>query len=127
MSLAWDWQLKKVKRRISEVEDSIAALDWELERVEIEKMKVKTKKVIKRISQIVEDDMENGDEVTTNIKRETVKVFMINKSMWNKYLLLIVASASADASADTSADYILNNCLFLFQIRLRTAQKEANR
>ena len=76
--------MKKVKRRIREVEDSIASLDWERE--EVEMMKIKTEKVIKRISQIGEDDMENGDEVTTSIKRETVKVFMINKSMWNKYL-----------------------------------------
>merc|ERR1719293_496592 len=49
-------KLQAVQRRIREVEESIAALDWELERNEIAKMKVKTKNVIKRISQIVEDD-----------------------------------------------------------------------
>merc|ERR1712013_348666 len=81
-------EVKKVNKRIREVEDSIAALDWELERIEIDKMKKKTKKVIKRISQIVEEDPETGDEVTHSIKRETVRVFMINRSMWNKYLKL---------------------------------------
>merc|ERR1739844_481008 len=79
-------ELKKVEKKIREIEDSISALDWELERAEIEKMKLKTKKVIKRISQIVNEDLEN--DVSTNLKKETVKVFMINKAMWNKYLKL---------------------------------------
>merc|ERR1712032_38856 len=36
--------------KITKLESSIASLDWELERFEIEKMKVKTEKVMKRMS-----------------------------------------------------------------------------
>ena len=36
--------------KITKLESSIASLDWELERFEIEKMKAKTEKVMKRMS-----------------------------------------------------------------------------
>ena len=39
--------------KISKLETSIASLDWELERYEIEKMKAKTEKVMKRMAGFV--------------------------------------------------------------------------
>merc|ERR1712241_538928 len=42
--------LEETCTKISKLESSIASLDWELERYEIEKMKAKTEKVMKRMS-----------------------------------------------------------------------------
>ena len=41
--------MRQIENRIKELESSISALDWELERIEIEKMKKKTKVVKKRM------------------------------------------------------------------------------
>merc|ERR1712227_475187 len=45
--------LQETCTKITKLETSIASLDWELERYEIEKMKAKTEKVMKRMSSYV--------------------------------------------------------------------------
>ena len=48
-------------------------------------MKKKTKKVINKISQVVpEEELKEAETV----KRETIRLFLFNKSMWNKYIKL---------------------------------------
>jgi hypothetical protein len=46
---------KNTENKIKQLETSIVSLDIELERFQIEKMKVKTKKVMKRMSLIETD------------------------------------------------------------------------
>ena len=75
-------EVRRINKRIREIEESIAMLDWQLERQKIEKMKVKTQKVIKRISEVVADDIDEGEA----LKKETVRLFLYNKSMWKKYV-----------------------------------------
>ena len=43
-------KLLEIETKIKQLESSISDLDWELERIEIEKMKKKTKHVMKRMS-----------------------------------------------------------------------------
>jgi len=50
--------LDETCNKINKLESSIASLDWELERFEIEKMKVKTERVMKRMS--LSGNMMNG-------------------------------------------------------------------
>ena len=78
-------EVRRINKRIREIEESIAELDWQLEREKIEHMKKKTRKVINRISQVVsEEDTEESDTV----KKETIRLFLLNKSMWKKYVNL---------------------------------------
>ena len=58
-----------------------------MEREKIEKMKKKTRKVITRISQVVSAEVSADSEA---IKRDTVRLFLLNKSMWKKYVNLEV-------------------------------------
>merc|ERR1712076_167717 len=44
-------EVRKIEKRIRELEDSISASDWQLERAEIEKMNMKTRRVKKRMLQ----------------------------------------------------------------------------
>ena len=50
-------------------------------------MKKKTRKVITRISQVVAAEVSADSEA---IKRDTVRLFLLNKSMWKKYVNLEV-------------------------------------
>ena len=78
-------EVRRINKRIREIEESIAELDWQLERQKIENMKKKAKKVINKISQVVPD--EELKEAET-VKRETIRLFLFNKSIWKKYVKL---------------------------------------
>jgi len=77
-------EMKNTEERINQLELSIALLDDELERFDIERMKNKTKKVMKRMSLVLSDtavdDIENILQVTT------VNGFMRDEVLWGKYL-----------------------------------------
>lgn len=78
-------EFDKTNEKIKELEQSIACLDNDLERFEIERMKEKTKKVVKRMSTVLGY---NEDSQTRNMLREkTVKGFMSNNILWGKYLV----------------------------------------
>ena len=51
-------------------------------------MKVKTRKVINRISQVVEEHEQSLETESESIKKETVRMFLLNKHMWKKYVNL---------------------------------------
>ena len=88
-------EVRRINKRIREIEESIAMLDWQLERQKIEKMKVKTQKVIKRISEVVADNEIDGGEA---LKKETVRLFLFNKSLWKKYVKIELEGADPLAS-----------------------------
>jgi len=77
-------EMKKTEERIKQLELSIASLDDELERFDIERMKNKTKKVMKRMSLVISDTTD--DELDDILKQTTVNGFMENEVMWEKYL-----------------------------------------
>ena len=49
-------KLREIETQIKQLEASISDLDWELERTEIEKMNLKTKRVMKRMSLATTDN-----------------------------------------------------------------------
>lgn len=77
-------EMKKTEERIKQLELSIASLDDELERFEIERMKGKTKKVMKRMSLVISDTTD--DELDNILEQTTVNGFMENEVLWGKYL-----------------------------------------
>jgi len=77
-------EMKKTEERINQLELSIASLDDELERFDIEKMKGKTKKVMKRMSLVITDTTD--DELDEILQQTTVNGFMENEVLWGKYL-----------------------------------------
>merc|ERR1712007_207742 len=72
-------EMKKTEERIKQLELSIASLD-----VEIERMKGKTKKVMKRMSLVISDTTD--DELDDILQQTTVNGFMENEVLWGKYL-----------------------------------------
>merc|ERR1712013_74180 len=77
-------EIKRTEEKIKELEQSIACLDNDLERYEIESMKEKTKRVVKRMNTVL-----GYNEVPQNmnmLKEKTVKGFMSNNILWGKYL-----------------------------------------
>ena len=76
--------MKKTEERIEQLELSIASLDDELERFDIEKMKGKTKKIMKRMSLVISDTTD--DELDDILQQTTVNGFMENEILWGKYL-----------------------------------------
>ena len=77
-------EMKKTEERIKQLELSIASLDDELERYDIEHMKAKTKKVMKRMSLVISDTTD--DDLDNILQQTTVKGFMENEDLWGKYL-----------------------------------------
>jgi len=77
-------EMKKTEERIKQLELSIASLDDELERFEIERMRGKTKKVMKRMSLVISDTTD--DELDDILQQTTVNGFMENEILWGKYL-----------------------------------------
>ena len=63
---------------------SIATLDGELERYDLENMKAKTRKVVKRMSLVIKDT--EDEEIDMILKATTVTSFMENEDLWEKYL-----------------------------------------
>jgi len=77
-------EIKRTEEKIKELEQSIACLDNDLEKYEIESMKEKTKRVVKRMNTVL-----GYNEVPQNmnmLKEKTVKGFMSNNILWGKYL-----------------------------------------
>ena len=77
-------EMKITEEKIKELEESIACLDNDLERYEIERMREKTKRVVKRMNTVL-----GYNEVSQNmnmLKEKTVKGFMSNNILWGKYL-----------------------------------------
>jgi len=77
-------EIQKTEERIRQLEHSIATLDVELERFDIERMKDKTKKVMKRMSLVISETTDV--ELDNILQRTTVNGFMENEIMWGKYL-----------------------------------------
>ena len=48
----------------------------------------KNSKVINRISQVVEEHEQSLETESESIKKETVRMFLLNKHMWKKYVNL---------------------------------------
>merc|ERR1712013_894325 len=77
-------EIKITEEKIKELEESIACLDNDLERYEIERMREKTKRVVKRMNTVL-----GYNKVPQNmnmLKEKTVKGFMSNNILWGKYL-----------------------------------------
>ena len=85
-------QLKEVARteeQIRKLEMNIASLDMELERFDLEEMRNKTRKVVKRMSLVMKDseeDKEVDNEMEMILQSSTVKGFMQDKILWGKYV-----------------------------------------
>ena len=77
-------EMRKTEERIRQLELSIASLDDELEMFDIERMKGKTKKVMKRMSLVITDSTD--DELDNILQQTTVNGFMENEDLWGKYL-----------------------------------------
>eukprot|EP00092_Neocalanus_flemingeri_P069650 GFUD01085404.1.p1 GENE.GFUD01085404.1~~GFUD01085404.1.p1 ORF type:complete len:276 (+),score=109.67 GFUD01085404.1:102-929(+) len=76
-------KLSQTEQRIRELELSITSLDYELDRLEIEKMNCKTRQVKKRMSQVTGD---SAKELQNMLKPGTVEAFIKDGNMWRKYL-----------------------------------------
>ena len=76
-------EMKKTEDRIKELELSIATLDMELERFDLEKMRCKTREVKKRMSLVIHDREEEADMI---LVAPAVRGFMQNDHLWGKYL-----------------------------------------
>ena len=81
-------EAQKTEERIKELELSIATLDMELERFDLEKMRSRTRQVKKRMSLVIndrewEEEEERRDMV---LAAPTVAGFMQNDRLWGKYL-----------------------------------------
>ena len=77
-------EMKITEERIRQLEMSIATLDMELERFDLEKMRDKTKKVVKRMSLVINDNQD--EEVDMVLQTATVKGFIQNKDLWSRYV-----------------------------------------
>lgn len=72
-----DAELDSIYARIKELEESIVSLDFELEDYEMIKVREKTNKVKRRMSEAV------GGEVAVNL--DTVDMFLRNNDLWEQY------------------------------------------
>ena len=77
-------ETRKTEERIRELEVSIATLDDKLERFDIERMKDKTKNVVKRMTTAMGDA--NKLEIKDVLKVKIVNRFMKNRILWGTYL-----------------------------------------
>lgn len=72
-----DAELDTIYARIKELEESIVSLDFELEDYEMIKMREKTNKVKRRMSEAV------GGEIAVNL--DSVDMFLRNDNLWEQY------------------------------------------
>ena len=79
-----DDDLSDIEQRIRELELSIASLDNELERFEIEKMRSKTKEVKKRMSLVTGD---NENDLSKVLNSGNVDSFIKDNNLWKKYVI----------------------------------------
>ena len=79
-------EMRKTEDRIKELELSIATLDMDLERFDLERMRSKTLKVKKRMSLVINDREEEEEEVDMILAAPTVRGFIQNDRLWGKYL-----------------------------------------
>ena len=79
-----DSDLSEIEKRIRELELSIASLDDELERFEIDKMNSKTREVKERMSIVSGSDENNVAKV---LNSENVDAFIKDNQIWNKYMI----------------------------------------
>ena len=77
-------EMIKTEQRIKQLEMSIATLNFELERYDLEDMKDKTRKVVKRMSLVLKDV--EDEEVDIVLKATTVTGFMENEDLWSQYM-----------------------------------------
>ena len=77
-------EMIKTEQRIKMLEMSIANLNLELERYDLEDMKDKTRKVVKRMSLVLKDV--EDEEVDVVLQVTTVTGFMENEDLWSKYI-----------------------------------------
>lgn len=77
-------EMIKTEKRIKQLEMSIATLNFELERYDLEDMKDKTRKVVKRMSLVLKDA--EDEEVDIVLKATTVTGFMENEDLWSQYM-----------------------------------------
>ena len=75
--------LSDIEKRIRELELSIASLDNELERFEIEKMNFKTREVKKRMSLVTGD---NENDLSKVLNSGNVDSFITDGNLWKKYV-----------------------------------------
>ena len=88
-------EVKDTEEKIKQLELSIATLDMELERFDLEQIRDRTRKVVKRMSLVMQETelpklplFENDDEedINTTLQTTTVKGFIQNQHLWNKYV-----------------------------------------
>ena len=79
-----DDNLSDTEKRIRELELSIASLDNELERFEIEKMNSKTREVKKRMSLVTGD---NENDLSKVLNSGNVDSFIKDGNLWKKYVI----------------------------------------
>ena len=80
-------EAQKTEERIKELELSIATLDQELERFDLEKMRSRTRQVKKRMSLVMNDrEWEEEERSDLVLAAPTVAGFMQNDHLWGKYL-----------------------------------------
>ena len=77
-------EMKIIQERIKELELSIASLDNDLERFEIERMKDKTRQVVQRMNNAL--GQTENIEVQEILKVKNVDGFMKDEILWGKYL-----------------------------------------
>jgi len=77
-------EMIKTEQRIKQLEMSIATLNFELERYDLEDMKDKTRKVVKRMSLVLKDV--EDEEVDIVLEATTVTGFMENEDLWSQYM-----------------------------------------
>ena len=74
-------EMNTIQDRIKELELSIASLDNDLERFDIERIKHKTRQVVKRMSKVLGQTENNVQEI---LKVKTVNGFMKDNILWGK-------------------------------------------
>ena len=77
-------EMKTIQEQIKELELSIASLDNDLERFEIERMKDKTRQVVNRMNKVLGQTENN--EMQDILKIKNVDGFMKDQMLWGKYL-----------------------------------------
>ena len=77
-------EMVKTEQRIKQLEMSIATLNLELERYDLEDMKDKTRKVVKRMSLVLKEA--EDEEVDIVLQATTVTGFMENEDLWSQYM-----------------------------------------
>merc|ERR1711915_321990 len=77
-------ELSDIEKRIKELEISIASLDNQLERFEIEQMNEKTREVKERMSIASSEDQLKKDNI---LDSKAVDSFIKDKTLWQKYVV----------------------------------------